>query len=108
MTTTGDEETTSHAEPRTADLPMLVAGFACGLLTGAALGLLLAPARGRDTRAWIVARGADARSRTARLLQQHDVMGIVRRSGIRGLAAALRPATPRTAANVTPFTSPQP
>jgi hypothetical protein len=67
-----------------------VAGFACGLLAGAAVALILAPAPGRDARGWIAAQGREARRRTGRLLHTEQATAIIRKSGILGLAEVLR------------------
>lgn len=63
--------------------------FALGLLigmgAGVAVGLLTAPVPGRDSRAWVLARGAAVRRRTAEYVRTHNVMDIVRQRGLRGL-----------------------
>ena len=55
----------------TSDGGMLVSAFVCGALTGLSLGVLLAPARGRDTRRRI---GSAARRTYRRMRRpvQHD------------------------------------
>ena len=68
----------------------LLAGLACGLAAGATLGLLLAPAPGRDTRARILEQGRAARARTAKWFDRQTAIEIVRRRGIRGLLDTLQ------------------
>ncbi len=67
-----------------------VAGFTCGVLAGAALALLMAPAPGRETRQWIATQGRAARRRTGQLLHAEQLGAIIRRSGVVGLADVLR------------------
>lgn len=45
-----------------ADVTPFVLAFVCGAITGTALALLLAPASGRDNRAWLRRRAGSARS----------------------------------------------
>ena len=71
------------------DQVRLVAGFATGLLTGACLALLLAPAPGRETRQWMAAQGRAARRRTGQLLHREQLTAVIRRSGVLGLADIL-------------------
>ena len=75
---------------RHANRVRFVAGFATGLLTGAALAVLLAPATGRETRQWMATQGRAARRRTGQLLHTEQLAGVIRRSGILGLADMLR------------------
>ena len=74
---------------RTADV-MTVVAFAAGAVAGAALALLVAPASGRDARAWIGGRATSARQWTAdqvrqrrarvhRAIETRGVLGLVRR-----------------------------
>jgi gas vesicle protein len=72
------------------DRVRFVAGFATGLLTGAALALLLAPATGRETRQWMATQGRAARRRTGQLLHTEQLTAVIRRSGVLGLADMLR------------------
>jgi len=64
--------------------------FGCGLVMGAALALLLAPASGRDTRAWVAERGRSAGRGTSALLNRTRAIAIVREEGVRGLWHRLR------------------
>ena len=73
------------------DQVRFVAGFAAGLLTGAALALLLAPATGCETRQWMARQGRAARRRTGQLLHTEHLTAVIRRSGVLGLADRLRP-----------------
>jgi hypothetical protein len=68
----------------------VLAGFACGLLVGAALALLFAPAPGRDSRAWVARQGREARRRVGSLLDPAAARAIVQKRGVRGLWEALR------------------
>jgi hypothetical protein len=70
-------------------------GLACGMAAGAALGLLFAPARGSEARAWVAAQGRAAGRRTAAFLDRRDAIAIVSRDGVRGLIEALRGARTR-------------
>lgn len=81
------EAMSDHEDQRLAGV---LAAFACGLAAGAALGLLLAPARGRDSRQWIAARGRAAARGAAQVLDRQRVYAIIRERGIRGLADALQ------------------
>ena len=63
----------------------LALAFACGLLSGAAIALLITPTPGRDTRAWVAARGRSAGRATADLLTRNHLIAIVRHEGVRGL-----------------------
>jgi gas vesicle protein len=65
-------------------------GLACGLAAGVALALLLAPAPGRETRAWVARQGREARRRAGELLHTPEMNAIIRRSGLLGLADVLR------------------
>ena len=67
-----------------------VLGLLIGVGCGAAIGLMIAPAPGRNSREWILARGRIVRLRTAAFLSRHDAMTIVRRRGVLGLADILR------------------
>jgi gas vesicle protein len=67
-----------------------VLGMLIGVGWGVAIGLMVAPASGRDSREWILARGRIVKSRTAAFLKRHDAMSIVRRRGVLGLADILR------------------
>ena len=68
---------------RTVGLPW----FACGLMTGVALTLLLTPVSGRDTRHWIVQVGGATRRRTAAMMERNrQGMAIIRKYGVLGLA----------------------
>jgi gas vesicle protein len=62
----------------------LVAAFAGGLLTGAALAVLLAPASGQETRQRIRTQAGAARDRTSRYLRDRNqqALAIVRRYGV--------------------------
>jgi hypothetical protein len=61
--------------------------FACGLITGVALTLLLTPVPGRETRRWIVQTGGATRRRTAAILERNRrAMAVVRKYGVLGLA----------------------
>jgi hypothetical protein len=68
----------------------ILAGAACGLVVGAAVGLLLAPDDGRCTRRWISAQGRHAGQRAAARLHGLDVVGFIRDRGVLGLVDALR------------------
>ena len=63
-----------------------VAGLACGLLMGSLVALLLTPRKGRDTRHWLADRGRSVGRWTSNVLHREELMGIVRRSGVVGLA----------------------
>ena len=66
--------------------PWGLAGFATGVVLGAALGLLLAPARGRDSRRSMAMQGRAARASTSRVLRRNrELLAIVRREGVRGI-----------------------
>jgi hypothetical protein len=65
-------------------------GLLIGLGAGVAVALLTAPAPGRDARAWVLARSAAARRRTAEYLQAHNAMEIMRQRGVRGLLKFIR------------------
>jgi hypothetical protein len=62
-----------------------VLGLLIGIGCGVAVGVLLAPAPGRDSREWILARGRATRHRTAAFLHLHGAMDIMRRRGAIGL-----------------------
>lgn len=81
---------TDHSTDDRGNTRACLLGFAVGVAAGAVLGLLLAPASGRDTRAGIVARGRAARARTAALIERSRAIEIARRTGVRGLLQALR------------------
>jgi gas vesicle protein len=72
------------------DMFRFVVGFACGVLAGAALAVLVTPASGRETRQWIARQGRAARRRTGQLLHTEQLIAIVRRRGVLGLADVLR------------------
>jgi gas vesicle protein len=72
-------DNTSDADFRLA----LLAAFGCGVLTGVAVALLCAPARGRETRHWMADRSRIAREHLRD--RNRRAMEIVRRDGIRGL-----------------------
>ena len=72
------------------DARAILAGLACGLVVGATLGLLLAPQRGRDSRAWIAQQGREARRRAGKFLDPSAARAIIRERGVRGLLDALR------------------
>lgn len=64
-----------------------LAWFACGVTTGVALTLLFAPVAGRDTRRWIVQTGGATRRRTAAVLERNrQVLAVIRKYGVVGLA----------------------
>src|SRR5687768_8782165 len=71
-------------------LGAILAAFVCGVMAGAAVGLLFAPAGGRDTRQWIATHGRDAGRRAAHLFDPAQASAIIRRSGIRGLVEVMR------------------
>jgi gas vesicle protein len=73
-----------------ADIFRFVTGFACGVLAGAALAMLVTPASGSETRHWLASQGRAARRRTGQLLHTEQLMAIVRRRGVLGLADVLR------------------
>jgi hypothetical protein len=68
----------------------LFMAFACGVLTGAACGLLLAPARGSETRHWVAEQGRHARDRV--MERNRRLTDLVRREGVRGLLRRARAA----------------
>lgn len=72
------------------DIFGFVTGLACGVLAGAALAMLVTPASGRETRHWLVSQGRAARRRTGQLLHTEQLIAIVRRRGVLGLADVLR------------------
>lgn len=82
----------------------ILAGFACGVIVGAAVGLLFAPAGGRDTREWITRHGREAGRRAAQIFDPARANVIIRQSGIRGLVEVMRwrTADPRRAAAARP------
>src|SRR4051812_28487604 len=61
--------------------------FVCGVLTGAAVALMSAPASGRDTRGWIRDRTAAAGRQTRQFVRDRNeaVQSIIRRRGVLGL-----------------------
>jgi hypothetical protein len=78
------------------DSSAFLIGLAPGLILGGILGLLLAPRRGRDSRAWIANRSRHVRHRATALLDVSVVYDIIRRRGVLGLhrdAPQLRDAT---------------
>jgi hypothetical protein len=79
-----------HTEESGEYLAGVLLGFVCGMAAGAALGLLFAPARGSDARAWVAVQGRAAGRRTAAFLNQRDAIAIVSRDGVRGLIEVLR------------------
>jgi hypothetical protein len=87
------DETLAAGQEQNVDPLLLIAGFACGMLAGAAVAVLLAPAPGRDTRAWLAIHGRDARRRTAKFLRTDEMHAIIRKSGMLGLAEVLRRAS---------------
>ena len=60
----------------------MILAFTLGAVTGLALGLLVAPATGTQTRARVA---AGARRAGSPLLHPVHAAGIIRRSGVRGL-----------------------
>ena len=88
-----DNESAQPTQPPSethVDVFRFVAGFACGVLAGATLALLATPASGRETRQWLVNQGRAARRRTGQLLHTDQLIAIVRRRGVLGLADTLR------------------
>jgi hypothetical protein len=85
----------------------LLLAFGCGILTGLSLGLLFAPAGGRDTRHWMADRSRIAREYLRD--RNRRAMQVVRRDGVRGLLhwqQEDRTADgPDTGARVHPFSS---
>jgi hypothetical protein len=75
-------------------LPHWLLGFACGVLVGTALGLVFAPAPGRDTRRWITTRTGDIYRSAAPLFHPSELGAIVRQRGVRGLLDALHRESP--------------
>jgi hypothetical protein len=71
-------------------LGAILAGFVFGVVAGAAVGLLFAPAGGRDTRQWIATRGREAGRRAAHMFDPAQATAIIRQSGVRGLIDAAR------------------
>ena len=57
--------------------------FACGVLIGAACGLLFAPAAGRETRHWMGERSRVAREHLRE--RNRRAREVLRREGVRGL-----------------------
>jgi gas vesicle protein len=57
--------------------------FACGVVIGAACGLLFAPAGGRETRHWMAERSRIAREHLRE--RNRRAMEVLRREGVRGL-----------------------
>ena len=78
----------------------LAAGFAVGLLAGAACALLFAPAPGAATRGRIRTQATTARAGVARLFRERNVVAraLIRRYGVLGLWQGQRatPDTPET------------
>ncbi len=74
----------------------LVVAFASGLAVGAALGVMLAPTPGRDTRGWIAERGRTARRGITPLLHPQEAMAVIRERGVRGLLDAMAKAAEAT------------
>ena len=68
--------------------PLIAAAFACGVLTGAILGTLLAPAEGRKSRRWVRDQAASARTRTVQSARnrREQLHAFIKRHGIIGLA----------------------
>jgi gas vesicle protein len=60
-----------------------VTAFACGVLIGAACGLLFAPAGGRETRHWMAERSRIAREHLRE--RNRRAREVLRREGVRGL-----------------------
>jgi gas vesicle protein len=48
----------------------LFASFLCGAMTGAALGLIFAPARGRETRTYLASKVGEGRERASKAIEQ--------------------------------------
>jgi gas vesicle protein len=57
--------------------------FACGILIGAACGLLFAPVGGHETRHWMAERSRVAREHLRE--RNRRAMEVLRREGVRGL-----------------------
>jgi hypothetical protein len=81
--------------PRDENLSMTIA-FVAGLMTGAAIAVLLAPASGRQTRGWIATQGRAAGRRAAGLFDREKAMAVVRGRGVLGLVKRLREPRPAT------------
>ena len=69
------------------ELVQFAVGLACGMLVGAAVGLLAAPTTGANARHWIADQGRAVGRRGAAL--RSEAIDIVRRRGILGLADAV-------------------
>jgi hypothetical protein len=98
-TTTPEEGVQGNMTSMTTDeddaLAPIVAGFVCGVVVGAAVGILFAPVRGRETREWIARHGRQAGRRAADLLDPAQATAVIRQRGIRGLVEMLRFRAPR-------------
>ncbi len=86
MSEDGIEEREPATEPVSVepDVAPLVVAFVCGALTGVAVALLCAPARGRDTRAWLKQRGSSAGAWAAQLAhdRREQLNALIRRYGV--------------------------
>jgi gas vesicle protein len=60
-----DTDTMAHGNGR-----QLFASFVCGAMTGVALGLLFAPARGRDARSYLANKAGEGRDRASKAIEQ--------------------------------------